>query len=152
MEFPYTKVIDFPKHQTRQRLLPWIRFGIFNPRLPDKVIYPMGLIDSGSNVTIIDHEIGENLGLDIKKVKKGFKGKVYGVGGGFIEVYFHKVGFIIDNEGGEKPIIYQDLVGFTLCQFPSSMPQQTAILGHIGFFNHLEVCFNHPISISINSH
>lgn len=149
MNFPYIKVIDFPKHNKRERYLPWLRFGVFNPIDKKNVIFPLGLVDSGSNVTIIDYEIGESLGFDIQKVTKGFKGKVYGVGGGSIDVYFHKVGFVIDNKLGEKPIVFTDYAGFTYRHFPMSMPQQTAILGHMGFFNHLEVCFKHPQLITI---
>lgn len=151
MEFPYIKVIDFPKHQLRQRSLPWVRFGVFNPKNKDKIIYPLGLVDSGSTITIIDHEIGKNLGFDIKKVEKRFKGKVFGVGGGSIEVYFHKVGFSIDDGKSKRPIVYQDFVGFTYQKFPSSMPQQTAILGLKGFFSHLEVTFKHPRFVAVKT-
>jgi hypothetical protein len=144
MKFSYIKVIDFPKHQLRERFLPWIRLGIFNPKKETERIYPLGLVDSGASITIINHEIGEELGFDIKKVKRGLKGQVVGVGGGKIDVFFHKVGFFIHNGSKKKPIIYEDFVGFTYRQFPSSMPQQTAILGRIGFFNHLKVGFIHP--------
>lgn len=149
MKFPYIKVVDFPKHQPRERVLPWLRIGIFNPKDETNVIYPLGLVDSGSSVTIIDYEIGEALGFNIKKVKKGFKGKVYGVGGGCIDVYFHKVGFSIHDGSKRKPIVYEDFAVFTYKKFPLSMPQQTAIFGLRGFFNHLEVTFRHPEFIEV---
>lgn len=149
MEFPYFKVVDFPKHKLRERLLPWLRFGVFNPKDPRKIIYPIGLVDSGSNVTIIDREIGENLGIDIKAAKKGFRGMVRGVGGGVIEVFFHKIGFLIKDGKNGKTVTYEDYAAFTYHAFPASMPQQTAILGLIGFFNHFKICFNHPLSISL---
>lgn len=70
MEFSYFKVIDFPKHQKRERILPWIRFGIFNLKDQSNILYPVGLIDSGSDITIIDYEFGEKLGIGIKKELK----------------------------------------------------------------------------------
>lgn len=85
MNFPYTKVIDFPKHQKRERFLPWIRFGIFNPKSSYNILYPLGLVDSGSEITFITHEFAENLGYDIKK---GRKVEVVGVGGGKIQEEF----------------------------------------------------------------
>jgi len=144
MEFPYLKVIDFPKHQKRERFLPWIRFGIFNPKNKIKILYPVGLVDSGSDITIIDYEFAEELGIEIKK---GPKIKVYGIGEGKIEVWFSLVGFILEDDNGNQPITYQDLVGFTYESFPLTMPQQTAILGTVGFFRHLKVTFDYPRSI-----
>ena len=69
MIFPYVKVTRFLKHQKIERLLPWIRFGIYNP---------------------------EN-------------------------------------------------------KFPPSMPQQTAILGTLGFFRHFNITFSYPSFIKIES-
>ena len=146
MEFPYIKVIDFPKHQKRERILPWIRFGIFNPKEESNILYPVGLIDSGSDITIIDYELGEKLGFEIKK---GIKDKVYGVGGGHIDVWFHKAGLFIHDNSEKKPIIYQDFVAFTYEKFPSTMPQQTAILGTIGFFRHVDVTLRYPKNIFV---
>lgn len=146
MKFPYTKVIDFPKHQKRERILPWIRFGIFNLKDKSNILYPVGLVDSGSDITIIDHEFAEELGFNIKK---GVKNKVYGVGGGFIDIYFHKVGLAIHDGSRKKPIVYKDFIAFTYKKFPTTMPQQTAILGTMGFFRHLEVTFRYPKEILV---
>lgn len=146
MEFPYFKVLDFPKHQKRERFLPWIKFGIFSQENKNKILYPIGLIDSGSEVTIVDCEFAEELGI---KIKKGKKNKISGVGGGIIEVWFHQVGLLVHDESDGRPIIYQDLVGFTYERFPLTMPQQTAILGTIGFFRNLKVAFDYPKSIMI---
>lgn len=66
MKFDYIKVLDFPKHQKRERILPWVRFGIFNPKDQSQKLYPLGLIDSGSDITFINHEFGKQLGFDIK--------------------------------------------------------------------------------------
>jgi hypothetical protein len=146
VNFEYTKVIDFPKHQKRERILPWVRFGIFNPDDKDKILYPLGLVDSGSDVTIVNHEFGENLGYSIEK---GVKDQIVGFGGAKVPVFFHPVGFYIYDGSKEKPIIYQDFVAFSKGKFPSSMPQQTAILGTIGLFRHLKVTFEFPKQISV---
>lgn len=146
MNFPYTKVIDFPKHQKRERFLPWIRFGIFNPKSPFNILYPLGLVDSGSEITFITHEFAENLGFNIKK---GRKVEVFGVGGGKIDVYLHEIGFQISDGSKENLIVYKGLASFTYGDFPSSMPQQTAILGTLGFFMYLDVTFRYPKEIVV---
>ena len=146
MNFPYAKVLDYPKHQKRERILPWIRFGIFNPKSPDNVIYPVGLVDSGSDLTFINYELGEELGFDIQK---GIKDQVLGVGGGKIDVWFHKVGVILEDKKTDETIKFIDQIAFTYSDFPSSMPQQTAILGTLGFFRHVNVTFKYPVMISV---
>ena len=147
MNFPYAKVTDISRFPNYKRTLPWIRFGIFNPLSPKKIIYPLGLVDSGSDITFVTHEIGEQLGYDIASVEKG---EVIGVVGGNIDVYFHKVGIIVENIKNNKDLYkFVDLIGFTYKDFPLSMPQQTAILGTMGFFNHLNVCFKFPAQITI---
>ena len=148
MRFPYIKVIDFPKHQKRVRILPWMRFGIFHPKDPSYVLYPLGLVDSGSDITFINHEFGEQLGFDIKSGKKG---EVFGVGGGKIDVYFHVVGFQIHDGSKEKPIIYEDIAAFTYRDFPSTMPQQTAIFGTLGFFMNVDVTLRYPKEIVVEA-
>ena len=146
MNLPYIKVLDFPKHQKRERLLPWIRFGIYNPKKPDYVLYPLGLVDSGAGLTFITREFGEELGYNIKS---GIKDTISGVGGGTVDVWFHKVGLVLKEETKEV-CNFVDYIAFTYKDFPITMPQQTAILGEIGFFRHLKICFNCPVKISIN--
>lgn len=148
MKFDYIKVLDFPKHQKRERILPWIRFGIFNLKDKSQILYPLGLVDSGSDVTFINHEFGKKLGFDIKR---GLKSSVYGVGGGKIDVYFHTVGFYIYDGSKDKPFIYQDVAAFTYRDFPATMPQQTAILGTIGFFRNVDVILRYPKRIVVES-
>ena len=143
MRFDYVKVIDFPRHYPRERILPWLRVGLFSKE--DEVYYLLGLVDSGSDITIITSEFASKLGIsNIAAVPKGYESEVRGVGGGKIKVYFHKVGIKIHNGSNEEPIVYKTYVGFTGTTFPSSMPQQTAILGHMGFFNLLKVTFDRP--------
>jgi hypothetical protein len=146
MNFDYIRVLDFPKHQKRERILPWIRFGIFNLENESNILYPLGLIDSGSDITIIDYEFGEALDIDIKK---GIKGEVVGVGGGIIKVYFHQIGFSIHDGSKESPIKYDSIVAFGYSRFPKTMPQQTAILGTLGFFDHVDVKLMYPEKILI---
>ncbi len=147
MLFPYIKVARFHKHQKVERLLPWIRFGIYNPKYKSNILYPVGLLDSGSEITFIDYEFGRELNYDIKKGKLS---EVVGVGGAKLQVYFHKVGIIVNDSSGKKPFMIEDDVAFTFTKFPSSMPQQTAILGTIGFFRHFSVTFDYPNFIKID--
>lgn len=144
--FPYILVTDFPKHQKRIRSLPWIRFGIFNPKNPDVVLYPLGLVDSGADITTVEREFGEQLGYSIEKGKKD---KIFGVGGSSITTYFHNVGLLVEDLGSKVVKKYSSWVGFTFQTFPKSMPQQTAILGRLGFFDKFGVTFNHSESITI---
>lgn len=149
MEFPYTKVLYFLKHQKRYRLLPWARVGIFNPQNPTKVIYLLGLIDSGADLTIIDKEIGENLDY---VVENGQKEEIKGLGGGTIIGYIHKVGYIIeDQDNQQKCIKYSGDAAFTKNVFPTSYPQQTAIFGTVDFFTNLMVTFIYPKKIIIDT-
>ncbi|MBI3290346.1 hypothetical protein HYZ78_03030 [Candidatus Microgenomates bacterium] len=148
MEFPYTQVLDFVKHQKRHRILPWIRVGIFNPKNPSNIIYSLGLVDSGADVSIINREIGEELEF---KIEKGRKEEIEGVGGGTIKGFLHEVGFIVQDYGNTKNVIkYTDYAVFVENAFPESMPQQTAIFGTIGFFRHLMVTFVFPKQIIID--
>ena len=149
MEFPYCKVLDFPKHQRRVRLLPWIRIGIFNPANPSKVIYPMGLIDSGAEISIVDRELGEELGYE---VVKGKPETLIGMGGGKTVGFIHELGYIIEDPDNSKNTIrYKEYVVLTKNSFPETMPQQTAIYGSIGFFRHLMVTFAYPTGIQIQT-
>lgn len=149
MEFPYCKVIDFPKHQKRTRLLPWIRIGIFNPNNPSRVIYPMGLIDSGADISIVDREIGDELGYCIEK---GRPETLIGMGGGKTDGFVHELGYLIENPNNpDDNIKYKDYVVFTKNNFPVTMPQQTAIHGTIGFFRHLMITFLYPSGIQIQT-
>ncbi|MBI2588115.1 hypothetical protein HYW31_00155 [Candidatus Berkelbacteria bacterium] len=84
MTFEYYKVLDFPGHQKRERILPWLRFGIFHPENKSFLLFPLGLVDSGSDISIIDREFAENLGIKVKKGSRG--GVVYLYG--FCRLYF----------------------------------------------------------------
>lgn len=148
MRFPYLSVLDYPNHQKRIRYLPWIRFGIANPKNKSGIVYPIGLVDSGSEITFIDYEIGKELGFDIEK---GRSDKIYGVDGGSIQVYYHKATLFVQDKITEEPIEFEDLIAFSKEKFPMTLPQQTAILGTIGFFRHLKVSFDYPKYIDIES-
>lgn len=145
MDFAYTLVTDWVKHKPRQRYLPWINIGIRKPGSPE-IITPLGLVDSGAELTIIEREIGEELGFDFKKAQKG---EITGFGGGKVEALIIDCEYVIDDNSGRKPIVYRDLVGFTKGQFPISHPQQTAIFGTIGLFRNTKVTFNYPKNMHI---
>jgi len=149
MEFPYTKVLDFPKHQKRTRFLPWVRVGIFNPKDSTNIIYTLGLVDSGADVTIIDREVGEELGYELGK---GISEEIVGLGGAITKGYAHKVGYLLEDPDNNSSVIkYRDIAIFIKNKFPATMPQQTAIFGTIGFFRHLMVTFIFPKSILIDT-
>lgn len=147
MDFDYALVTDWPKHKPRQRYLPWINIGI---RKPDSkhTVWPLGLVDSGADLTIVDKEIGDELGFNFKKAKKDF---VTGFGGAKVEVLIVVGEFVIDDKSGKKPIIYQDLIAFTKTKFPPSHPQKTAIFGTIGLFRKVQVTFTFPTNIHIEN-
>ena len=145
MNFDYLQPWVFPGHQKikRQIAVPWIRFGIYNPENPDKKIFIYGLADSGSDLTIVSRDIADYLGYEINE-KKGVK--IAGVGGGMIEGYAREVGLIIeDTKNKDKTIEYATKIVFSKVKFPQSMPNQSAILGTIGFFTHLNVTFKCPL-------
>ncbi|MBI2326929.1 hypothetical protein HYU92_01275 [Candidatus Curtissbacteria bacterium] len=145
MDFDYALVTDWPRHKPRQRYLPWINIGIRKIG-KEKTIWPLGLVDSGADLTIVDREIGDELGFDFKKARKNF---ITGFGGAKVEVLLTEAEYVIDDNKGKRPIIYRDLIGFTKGQFPLSHPQQTAIFGTIGLFRNVHVEFDFPRNIHI---
>ena len=147
MDFDYVLVTDWPKHRPRQRYLPWINIGIRRSGY-EEMVWPLGLVDSGNDLTIVDKEVGVELGFDFKKARKDF---VTGFGGAKVEVLIMKAEYVIDDNKGKSPIIYQDLIGFTKGQFPLSHPQQTAIFGTIGLFRNVQVTFSYPRNIHIET-
>lgn len=145
MDFDYTLVTDWPNHKPRQRYLPWINIGV--RRLDVKgTIWPLELVDSGAEITIVNREIGEELGFNFKKAKRDI---VKGFGGGSVEILIMEAEYIIDDNRGKKSIIYKDWIGFTKNQFSQTHPQQTAIFGTIGLFRNVEVNFRYPVNIHI---
>lgn len=152
MEFPYRKVSAFYNHKRNDKILPWINISLYNPETynhetNDETIHVLGLVDSGAETTLIDREIGEQLGYD---VETGKRIEMTGIGGAKMVGYLHMVGFQIEDLlGKEEPIIYKDYAAFAETKFPKTMPQQTAIWGTRGFFNHLSVGLQYPDSIYI---
>jgi len=147
MDFDYALVTDWPGHQTRQRYLPWINIGIRKIGSP-KTLYPLGLVDSGAELTVMDKEIGEELGFNFSKAKRG---NMTGFGGGKVEILILEAEYEIDDKSGKKPIVYRDLLAFTRTPFPQTHPQQTAIFGTIGLFRNVKVAFSYPKNIHIEN-
>ena len=146
MDFPYTLVTDWPKHQARQRYLPWINIGVRKPST-SKTLWPLGLVDSGAELTVVDQEIGKEVGLNFKKA---LKGTITGFGGAKVQVLMVEVEFVIDDAKTKTPIVYQDFAAFTISSFPVSHPQQTAIFGTVGLFRKvIKVSFEYPKRICI---
>ena len=69
MDFDYALVTNWLNHKPHQRYLPWINIGIRKPG-SSETIWPLGLVDSGAEITVIDREIGEELGFNFKKQQK----------------------------------------------------------------------------------
>ncbi|TSC88385.1 MAG: Uncharacterized protein G01um101416_53 [Microgenomates group bacterium Gr01-1014_16] len=149
MDFEYILAFGFnAKHQKINRIVPWINISIFNPKNESRTIDAYCLIDSGSDTTFFTSEIGEYLGYDIA-IGKPFL--TYGIGGSSIKIYYHRVGIKVeDPENKHEPIEYKDIMGFTKSGFPISLPQQTGILGSMGFFRNVSVFLDYPKLISIN--
>lgn len=145
MDFPYTTVVDWPKHKTRTRILPWINIGIRKPG-GKAAVWPLGLVDSGADITVVDKEIADELGFSFKKA---IKETIRGFGGGTVNVYVVEAEYEINDNSGKTPIIYRDLIAFTQTTFPQSHPQQTAIFGTIGLFRQVKVVFDFPNKIHI---
>ncbi len=144
MTFPYQIVKGIGEdYKIYQRTLPWIPVTIFNPAKPNKSITVLCLADTGSDQTFFTTEIGIYLGFDIAK---GIVSKLYGIGGGQQTVYYFKeVGIkISDPTNKELPIEFVDSMGFTSESFPLQSPQQTGILGTVGFFRNVNMLFNYP--------
>ena len=89
------------------------------------------LVDSGADLCIFDEEIGEALGID---VRKGKQQEVFGVGGKASFYYLHKIK--IDVGGWE----YDIEAGF----MPNVSGRQVShgIVGQRGFFENFTVKFN----------
>lgn len=89
------------------------------------------LVDSGADVSLFDWEIGDDLGINIRK---GMPYQVLGVGGGIITYYFHAVSLVI---GG---ISYKTRVGFT--GNPTGQVTPYGIVGQKGLFDKFIVGFD----------
>jgi hypothetical protein len=89
------------------------------------------LVDSGADLCIFDAEIGEALGLD---VKKGKPKEVFGVGGKASVYYLHKVEIDV---GGW---VYKIEAGFMHNVAGRIMPY--GIVGQNGFFDNFVIKFD----------
>jgi len=89
------------------------------------------LVDSGADFCIFDAEIGEALGIDIKK---GTPQEVFGVGGKASIYFLHKLDI---NIGGW---VYTISAGFMPNVAGRVMPY--GLVGQRGFFEHLIVKFD----------
>ena len=89
------------------------------------------LVDSGADMCLFDAEIGEAIGIDIKKGKPA---EVFGVGGKASIYYWHKIkieigGWDYDIEAGFMPNV-------------SGHVMQYGIVGQKGFFEYFKVIFD----------
>jgi predicted aspartyl protease len=112
------------------------KFGIFwRPVIPvtfkyrDQTIEYHALLDTGADTSLIQAEVGEFLGINIKK---GHQYLIHGVAGQAIG-YLHRVEVIINGQSfGKVPI-----------NFSYKLPKDSlGILGHEGLFDQFELKFN----------
>jgi hypothetical protein len=88
---------------------------------PSGYIDVQALIDSGSDDTIFDHELGDAVGV---LWPSGPSYKIQGINGGEVEVHFKGGRYEI---GGAR---FPGSIGF------AKMPLVKAVLGQTGFFDH----------------
>lgn len=91
------------------------------------------LVDSGADMCLFDAEIGEAIGIDIKK---GRMKEVFGVGGKASIYYWHKV--TIEVGGWE----YKIDAGFMPSVSGSGRVMPYGIVGQLGFFEFFKVIFD----------
>ena len=89
------------------------------------------LVDSGADMCLFDAEIGEAIGIDIKKGKAR---EVFGVGGKASIYYWHKVTIVV---GGWE---YKIDAGFMPSVAGRIIPY--GIVGQLGFFEFFKVIFD----------
>lgn len=129
MKFPYFK---FPLQQKS----PFFGTAILKPIIPVELLYGSkkirygALIDSGADFCILDSEIGEYLGIDIRSGARETFGGIQERGGA--EAFLHK---IVLNIGGWD---YTTTVGFSY----DIAKHGFGILGQKGFFDMFAVTFD----------
>ena len=132
MQFPYIKFPSLPnpafpdrKHGKR----PVIPIEV---KYKEKAIKYLALIDSGADFCIFHAEIGEIIGVN---VKKGPKLEYYGITGEKEEAFFHNISI---NIGGWDRKCY---CGFSYQSNKNKMPY--GILGQKGFFDLFRVSMDY---------
>lgn len=132
MQFSYRKFPSqpneaFPDRKHLKR--PVIPIGL---KYRGKKITYLALVDFGADFCIFHAEVGEALGIDIRK---GNKLEFFGVTGQKEQAFFHELTLVI---GGHEKKSY---CGFTYQFSKNRMPY--GILGQKGFFNLFEVCLDY---------
>lgn len=132
MKFSYSKFPSKPnsafpdrKHVKRPVIPIEVKYG------ENKIKY-LALIDSGADFCVFHAQIGEAIGIDIKK------GKVleyYGINGDKEEAFFHDISIIV---GGWEKKCY---CGFSYKLDETKMPY--GVLGQKGFFNLFKVLMDY---------
>lgn len=124
MKFPYIK-LPGPDSQK-----PWFS----RPLIPIRLYGPSGslplraLVDSGADRALFHESIGRELGLD---VRSGPVQDFYGIEGGRVAVFLHRIRLSVDGLPGEIELS----AGFT------ESAGVHALLGQEGFFDAFKVVF-----------
>lgn len=117
----------------------YVKYGqILRPVIPIKVknknqeIGYYVLIDSGADICLFNAEIGEIIGLDIKKGKIK---EVFGIGGKASFYYLHKIKIEV---GGWE---YEINAGF-MPSISGNLGMPYGVVGQSGFFEYFKVIFD----------
>ena len=137
MDFPYVQL----NKSTKRPIIPiYVKHG-------DKAIRYNVLIDSGSDINVFDAEVAEQLGID---VRKGKKGEIHGIGSNGkktsgIDIWSHEVDLFIPGEGTIKsPVAFAYKIS----------DRGHGLLGQVGFFDSFIVRFDYgedKISVKLKS-
>ena len=94
----------------------------------------LGFIDSGSDHTLADYDVGKAIGVPFRKTKSF---PIGGISGNKIDAYFASVHLVVEGR------TYPTHVGFVK-NFATDV-----LLGGIGFFDHWKVRFEYPKCIEL---
>jgi hypothetical protein len=125
MNFRYERQVDF-----RNPRLPWTSRPIVRVRLSfgDRRQAVLALIDSGADITLFHISLAKTLGIEHFERE----GRVYGISGEMMPIYYHKLKLQLD--GTDEPMEIE--AGFV------DSPGVGALLGQSGFLEHFRICFD----------
>jgi len=148
MNFPYSQVTDFKLGRRTKRNLPWLPIELSLNDSFTNSIMPLGLLDSGSGISIVTREIADGIGIE--DIKNGPPITLKGVGGGELVGYVHEIYHRLhDPMARESSIVFRGKIAFAEYEFPKTMPQSTAIWGRISVFSETIVTFDDPTEFQI---
>jgi hypothetical protein len=144
MKFPYQRYEVEPSATIPDGVL-------FRPELPIRVIGLTGdaallvLADTGADETLLPRSVGELIGAEVDEARTW---SVAGFGGQEVAVVLAEV----ELELGSRAKTHRWRTKVGLVDFPNP-EDETAVLGHVGFFDHFTAHFNtRRRQLTINPH